>query len=185
MERKSDIRCRVLQNRKALTELQVRELSERICKHIMEQEDFLQAKAIYGYMPIQKEVDIKPVLLQALKMGKKVALPRVEEDSMEFYRILDFSQLETGCFRVMEPKRECPLFQEAGLMLVPLVVFDQWGNRIGYGKGFYDRYIHKNARHVKLAGVGYELQKVPAIPREAFDYPLEYLVTENGWKKRG
>lgn len=189
MERKLDIRNRILRERRALSQEQVEDLSDSVCAHILHNEMFYQAEAIYGYMPIQNEADIRLVLKKALQMGKKVALPRVEGDSMEFYEIQSLEDVEPGSFKVMEPKKDCPLFVESGLMLVPLVVFDNAGNRIGYGKGFYDRYInsHKDAGNGPkiLLGVGYEMQRVDKIPADNFDYPMDYLVTEKVFEKRG
>lgn len=189
METKRDIRNRILGLRKSLPRELVEVWSKEICKNILNSEIFLQADAIYGYMPVRNEADIRPVLKRALSMGKLVALPRVSGETMEFYRINSFQDLETGSFHVLEPKAECKLFLGTGMMILPLVVFDREGRRIGYGKGYYDRYIsshktEKNGPEV-LVGAAYKMQGVEKIPYEEHDYPLDYIATETELKKRG
>ncbi len=186
MDRKSVIRKEILEKRKNLTIEQVEDWSEGVCAHIVHNAMFMETEAVYGYMPIQNEADVTSVLQQALSMGKKVALPRVNGEDMDFYLINSLEDVEEGSFHVMEPKTDCPLYESPGLMLVPLVVFDFKGNRIGYGKGFYDRYMKRTENIEKtLMGVGYEMQRVDEIPADESDYPLDYFVTEKVFKKRG
>lgn len=189
METKTDIRKRILKKRTELSTDEVKEKSDIICRHIAQNQAFLAADIIYGYMPIRKEADILPVLRLALRMGKTVGLPRVAGDDMDFYRICDFSELETGSFSVMEPAEHCPILKETGMMLIPMTAFDTDGNRLGYGKGFYDRYIRKSRENYKsnnsLFGVAYEFQKTPAIPGEETDCPMDYIITEKSIIKGG
>lgn len=183
METKTDIRKSILRKRMELEAEEVQERSEKICRYITQCQAFLTSDTIYGYVPIRNEADIMPVLRLALRMGKKVALPRTCKEDMDFYLIRDFSELEPGSFSVPEPSENCPSVADSGLMLIPMVAFDLNGNRLGYGKGYYDRYIEKSRkkyqRNNNLYGIAYEFQKVSGIPAEHTDCPLDYIITDN------
>ena len=103
---------------------------------------------------------------------------------MEFYEISDFSQLEEGCFHVMEPVESCGESVVPELILIPGVVFDGQGNRAGYGKGFYDRYLTAHPECVR-AGIAYRMQVTGQIPAEPQDVRMQYLVTEHGIARIG
>ena len=102
---------------------------------------------------------------------------------MRYFEISSFSELEEGTFHVMEPVEMHPVDWENALVLVPGVAFDRQCNRMGYGKGYYDRFFEGKPDCVKL-GVAYELQVSDQLPAEENDLPMEYLVTEKEmWKK--
>lgn len=175
---KKDIRKQILAVREGLSEKEVREKSEEICSRLYEMACFRQAEVIYGYMPIRKEADIRPLLKRILEEGKKLALPRVCGDGMDFYQIASFQDLTEGSFHVMEPKEYCKKTEEDGLVLVPGVVFDKRGGRIGYGKGYYDKYFAVHSRKLQKIGIGYTIQIIDTIPTTSLDIPLDGLVSE-------
>lgn len=96
---------------------------------------------------------------------------------MNYFEVGDFSELEEGAFHVMEPQESRPADWEDALVLVPGVAFDRKKNRMGYGKGYYDRYFAGKTDCVRL-GIAYELQVAEQLPTEENDLPMEYLVTE-------
>lgn len=174
--KKQEIRKSLLAIRESLSEKEAQKKSQRICKQLLEMSCFEYAKWIYGYMAIRKEVDICPFLQHHLEHGKKIALPRVNKDTMEFYQIASFDDLEEGSFHILEPKEECPKAEGGGFMLVPGVAFDREGGRIGYGKGFYDRYFSTHNQVLEKIGIAYKFQVVDKIPVTAEDIRLDGLV---------
>lgn len=175
---KKDIRKKILKARESLSEREAAEWSQAVCKRLYEMADLKQTEWIYGYMPIRREVNIRPLLERLLKEGKKLALPRVCGDAMEFYQIHSFEDLEEGSFHVLEPKAGCQRVEADGLVLVPGVVFDKKGGRIGYGKGYYDKYFAQHSQSLQKIGIGYTIQIIDTIPTTLLDIPLDGLVWE-------
>lgn len=176
--------------REEMSEEEVREKSRRICERIKNSDWYEASSVIYGYYPLGHEVDCLPVLVQALEEGKRVALPRTDSitTSMEFYEITSLEQVKEGNFHVMEPTTECPQIQPTTwlqaqsqiIMLVPGVVFDVHGNRYGYGKGYYDRYLARFSGFVKAVALAYENQMEQYLDMLETDIPMEYIYTESG-----
>ena len=159
--------------------------SASILDYFIQSDIYKAAPAIFGFMPMPDEVDVIPILERALKDGKKVSVPKMipGTNQMDFYEIKSLYDVEEGQFHVMEPKMECKLFLpqqedevsimdgtgEELLVLVPGVVFDCFGNRYGYGKGYYDRYF---ARFPFLKRIAL------AYSEQLADEPLECLETD-------
>lgn len=177
---KKDIRKNILLLREGLSKEESKEKSEKICRKLYEMESLRQAEIIYGYMPIRNEVDIVPLLKKLLKEGKRLALPRVSGDRMDFYEINSLQDVVEGSFHVLEPKEYCRKMEAAGLVLIPGVAFDKKGGRIGYGKGYYDKYFAAHNQKLQKIGIGYTIQIVDTIPTTSLDIPLDGLVSEEG-----
>jgi len=163
-----------------LSKEQVLSKSQTICNQVLESGEYKKSETIFAYYPLGNEVNCIPVIEQALKEGKRVVLPRTGLNfQMDFYEIKSLEDVEEGNFHVMEPKDGCMRFlpeQKADkgrtgdmLMLVPGVVFDRFGNRYGYGKGYYDRYF---ARFPFLKRIAL------AYSEQLSDEPLECLETD-------
>ncbi len=178
---KQVLRSRFLSMRKALSTETVEQRSSLICDHI---EGLIkEKKVILFYMPVNREVDVLPLSLKLFKKGYKILFPRVVDDStMEVAAINDPEwDFEKGSFNIPEPKT--PVYTGAiDLILVPGVVFDAKGHRIGYGKGYYDRFLAQH-REVRTVGVAFRFQVIPRLPVVRHDIPLRGLVTEDGYKK--
>ena len=159
-------------------EEEVQKRSQLICSRLLEMHCFEQSEWIYGYMPIRKEVDIRPFLKHLLNKGKKLALPRVSGDTMEFYQVTSFEDLEEGSFHILEPKEKCPKADASGFILIPGVAFDRKGGRIGYGKGYYDKFFASHSQTLEKIGIAYTIQIVDTIPTTSLDIQLNGLVCE-------
>ncbi len=161
---------------------EIEEKSRLICGKVLKSRQYREASVLYGYYPLGNEVNVLPIVRQALCEGKRVALPRTGGDcSMEFYQITSLSQVTEGRFHVMEPKESCELVSCAeGVMLVPGVVFDREGGRYGYGKGYYDRYL---ARYDKICriSVAYEHQLEERLTTQPTDVRMHVVCTETAW----
>lgn len=181
-DEKSGIRKKYKALRGQMDSRRVSVLSGEISKHIMESGIFQSAEYMYAYYPLGNEADVRPVVEAALEMGKHVAFPKVSGEVMDFFEIRDFSRLHPGAFGIMEPEGDCPVYWCHALVLTPGIAFDKNGNRMGYGKGYYDRYLAEYPECVTV-GVAYGLQLTPRLPAEETDVPLDYIATESGvWK---
>lgn len=158
--------------------------SKKISACILRLKEYIEADVVYMYMPLNNEVDVSSLFDESLKRNKKVVIPRVLDDKrMEFYQVESINQLEEGYMGILEPDKSIPVYKkdenEKSIMIVPGVVFDRAGGRIGMGKGFYDRYIEANNIDV-LCGVcmNFQLLKDECIEMEEFDKYLDIVVTE-------
>lgn len=182
MEAKKQIRKEFLAKRNALGEETVRELSGAICEKLKEylcMQAGLQENGVYGYYPHGREVSLLELYSWLLAQHIPLAFPRVNGEMMEFYRVTSMEEFQEGAFHIMEPVLKCRRADlKKAYCLVPGSVFDEAGNRYGYGKGYYDRYFRKN-KQLKRIGVSYEMQLQPEIPTEANDIKMQILVTES------
>lgn len=176
---KKDIRRRIFDERKAVTQTFVEEQSALLCEKIIAMPQFETADCIYAYMDYNREASTRPIIQKAWETGKRVAVPRVFGDEMRYFYISSYQDVAPGYFGIPEPIAEAGLleaFEEDALLLVPGVAFDRECHRCGYGKGFYDRYLKKHARHVTVA-LALDFQIVESVPGEAFDVRPWMVVT--------
>lgn len=178
MERKSEIRKRVIEKRTQLSLEEKRIFDRIITGKVINHSWFLASEEVFCYVPIRGEVDTLPVLEAAWSAGKRVAVPKVlSKTEMEFYYIQSMNDLAPGTFGVLEPLTNENASLEHALMVVPGSVFDMQKNRIGYGGGYYDRYLAAHPNHLTI-GIAYSLQVVESLKPEITDIPVQLLLTE-------
>ena len=149
-----------------------RNLTEQFLAHPLYQ----QAKTIYGYLPYNQEVRTWALLEQALADGKQIAVPKVYGDEMRFILMKDLSRVAPGYAGIPEPVDDGPVADDPqALVLMPGMVFDKAGHRIGYGGGFYDRFLAREPGHPTLA-LCYDFQLLEHIPTEEFDIPVDAVL---------
>lgn len=173
--------------RDTLREEIVCEKSGKVCTRLLTSDWYEKSRFIFGYYPLGNEVDCRRFLVQALLDGKVVALPvtsrqRLGEDSnlygMEFFQVTSMTQVVEGAFHVMEPTMDCPLIQtDDAVVIVPGVVFDCEGNRLGYGRGYYDRYFARFPDLYRVA-VAYEQQMEEKLAVLPTDIRMHRIYTE-------
>ncbi|MDH3203852.1 MAG: 5-formyltetrahydrofolate cyclo-ligase [Nitrosopumilus sp.] len=151
--------------------------SEKIQKKLKKINTFRNAQKIGVYYPIGSEILTQDIIQELLSNGKEVFLPKVIGDNIEFRKILDFSSLEKDSFDIMEPKDDCKTDNNLEVILVPTVGISPDGVRLGYGHGFYDRFLAKN----KTTTISLTLEKqiVKNIPRSEHDIIIDWIVTED------
>ena len=182
MESKAQLRKQIKAKRNAIDETERRIYSVQICNCLCKQPWYADSNTILVYSAIQSEVDLSLFSEQAKKDGKVLYFPKVFGEEMEFFRIDEAVQLQKGAFSVMEPNVDefalQPYQSDIGApVLVPGVAFSKRGERIGYGKGYYDRYI---SAHPELFPVGicFSCQLLDRIPTEHQDIAMHQIVTE-------
>ena len=137
---------------------------------------YKEAKTIYGYLPYNQEVRTVPMLEQALREGKRVAVPKVYGDEMKFIYLDDLAKVEKGYSGIPEPVEDGPVADDAtALVLMPGLAFDPQGHRIGYGGGFYDKFLSAEPGHPTLA-LCYDFQMLPYLETEEFDMPVDCVL---------
>lgn len=177
MEQKRDIRKGVLKKRNELSEWEWDEKSHRIYEKVVNHPFFLEADTVYCYVDYNREVGTRNIIETAWKMQKKVAVPKIDENEMNFYYIHSFLELHDGYRGILEPKNAMKANDESMLVIMPGVAFDKEKNRLGYGKGFYDRFLQKHTNCHTLA-LGFEMQLIDSVPAGEYDIRPEVLITE-------
>ena len=180
---KTALREQYLARRAAMPLEEKQARDEKICRLILSSASFRYAETILAYFPKEGEIDIRPMLQRALALGKRLALPRCEGEHLMTYRYIDSpAELSPASFGLMEPGADAPVFEEdpghSSLCLVPGVIFDVHGYRIGYGGGYYDRFLH--GFHGSVAGLIYRDFILPDVPHGRFDRALPIMITESG-----
>jgi 5-formyltetrahydrofolate cyclo-ligase len=151
--------------------------SELVQEKVAQSKEFEKAQVVGAYSPKGSEVRTGLLIGIAIEQGKKVALPRTEDHNMRFFEYGPADRLVEGNFGILEPLPKKPVAQ-VDLLLVPGVAFDLMGSRIGYGKGYYDRFISDGGTSFSM-GLAYSIQVVNKLPIGRFDRKLGALVTEN------
>lgn len=188
METKKEIRKRLIEKRLTLTSEECKNASHNICIRLLEQNWYKDKQNICVYMAIKQEANLIEFIQQAWKDGKNIYAPRVDrletsanyDNTMDFYAIHNLSELEQGSFGVLEPIQSAHKYipKEPTILLVPGVAFSKNGNRIGYGKGYYDRYLNVYKGMLHPIGIAYEMQLLEAFQAEEQDIPMTELITE-------
>ena len=151
--------------------------SERIQKKLRKIYAFRDAQKIGAYYPIGSEILTQDIIQELLYQGKEVFLPKTIQREMEFRRISNFSELEKGNFDIMEPKDGCHADNDLDVILVPTVGITPSGVRLGYGHGYYDRFLAKN-KTVTISLI-LEKQVIRRIPKTEHDAVIDWIVTED------
>lgn len=176
---KKDIRTEVKRRRREAAPEKIREDSDNICDRFLNLPEYQASQNIFAYMDCKNEVQTGKVIEQCWKDGKTVAVPKVFGQIMKYYAITSYEDLEEGYFGIREPKHEVlsEISGEEGLMILPGVAFDEKRHRVGYGGGFYDRYLEAYPDLKKIA-FAFEFQVFDQVPFEEFDRQPEKIITE-------
>jgi 5-formyltetrahydrofolate cyclo-ligase len=181
---KNEIRRRILGKRNALSASEVLKRSLVIQHRVMDLSQYKSAKIIGAYFPIGSEVRTEYLIESALNSQKVVLLPKVASNNITLSRVFKAdirdNKLVEGRFRILEPPRSSwyNAQKNIDLLIVPGIAFDKYGNRIGYGRGYYDRFIKQKDFRLSI-GLAFQFQVLDdALPRCDFDQKLHAIATE-------
>ena len=173
---KTALRKQIREKKRAMTPAQIENASHDLGLQFAASPLYKEAKTIYGYLPYNQEVRTVPMLEQALREGKRVAVPKVYGDEMKFIYLDDLTKVEKGYSGIPEPILDEPVADDAtALVLMPGLAFDPQGHRIGYGGGFYDKFLASEPDHPTLA-LCYDFQMLPHLETEEFDMPVDCVL---------
>lgn len=173
---KKALRDMIRQKKRAMSQSQIDEVSARLGELFVQCEYYKKAKTIYGYLPYNQEVRTVPMLEQAIRDGKRIAVPKVYGDEMRFIYMDDLSLVECGYAGIPEPVADGPVADDpTALVLMPGLAFDKEGHRIGYGGGFYDKFLENEPDHPTVA-LCYEFQMLPHLETEDHDIPVDCVI---------
>jgi len=143
--------------------------------------EFRKAKIVLFYVSIKGEVRTDKMISESLEKGKRILVPFADlnKRTLLISEINNLEELEPGAFGIPEPKnpREFPL-EKIDLVVIPGIAFDRKGNRVGYGMGFYDRFLKGLKPHVPKIALAYDFQIVNEIPAEGEDVTVDMIITE-------
>ena len=173
---KKELRATIRARKRAMTEEEIVARSEKLMALFLNSEAYQNAKTIYGYLPYNQEVRTVPMLEQAMRDGKRVAVPKCYGSEMKFIYLDDLTKVEKGYANIPEPIEDGPIGDDpTALVLMPGLAFDPQGHRIGYGGGFYDKFLSAEPTHPTLA-LCYEFQMLPVLETEEHDIPVDTVL---------
>jgi len=183
-EKKERLRVQFLRQRKSIPPSQLALQSRLIQERVLHFDLYLMSRSVALYSPMGNEVATEEIRDHALREGKRLFYPRLGEgDNLDLVHIESAEELRLGHHGFLEPTGERLMTrrdQEKLIVFVPGVVFDLDGNRLGRGKGWYDRVMDRLERGVVLAALAYEFQVVERVPAERRDHKVHYIITERG-----
>lgn len=171
---KNEIRKEMKDKRIAISEGDHKRMTKAIFEHFINSDDYKKANVIFAYIDANNEVGTRAIIKKAFSDHKQVAVPKITDGNMDFYVITSFDDLEPGYFNIPEPKNKV-IPNTPDIILVPGVAFSYRLERLGYGKGFYDRYLTENVLKIGLA---FEFQTLDTLPVEEHDIKMDKIITE-------
>ena len=182
---KQKLKLEILEKRKKISETELKEKNKKIIKNLSSLKEFQEAKNILFYVSFNQEVNTHEIIRELLEEKEKnIIVPYTIKNKPTIFlsELKDFVELIPKTLGILEPKgkyiREFDR-EKLDLVIVPGTVFDKNGNRIGYGFGYYDRFLKTIKKNVLKIGLAFDFQLVNHIPREEHDVPLDIIITEN------
>lgn len=173
---KKALRQSIREKKRAMSVEQIQTCSARLTEKFCASTQYASAKTVYGYLPYNQEVRTVPLLERALADGKRVAVPKVYGDEMRFIYMTDLSLTEKSEMGIPEPVADEPVADDpTALVLMPGLAFTKNGDRMGYGGGFYDKFLAQEPNHPTVA-LCYEFQMVEELPTQDHDIPVDLVL---------
>lgn len=174
---KKELRAQIREKKRAMTFAQIDSASRELGEKFAACSQYQAARTIYGYMPYNQEVRTVAMLERALREGKQVAVPKVYGDTMRFILVTDLTRMEKSEMGIPEPIDDGPVASDTeALVLMPGMAFTARGDRMGYGGGYYDKFLSAEPNHPTVA-LCYDFQLLEALPTEEFDIPVDLVLT--------
>ena len=174
---KKTLRQQIRQRKREMTQRQIESASEELGRLFAQSALYQKAKSVYFYLPYNQEVRTVPMIQRALAEGKKVAVPKVYGEQMRFIYITDLKDIALGYCGIPEPIADGPVADDPhALVLMPGLAFDRQGHRIGYGGGFYDKFLSAEPTHPTVA-LCYDFQMQEHLETEEFDIPVDLVLS--------
>ena len=181
-QKKEKIRKELLLRRKGMEKDRAASKSKKVVEALLSQEEYVSSRRVLFYAALAGEVETREAIETSLNTGKRVFLPKVAPDGLRIFEIRSYAEdTVAGAFHVAEPREERTVETNPGcldLVIVPGVAFDPSGGRLGFGRGYYDRFLGSLPREIPLVGLAFEFQVVDKVPLAPGDVAMDYIVTE-------
>lgn len=172
---KEALRREILKKRDSLPKEEAAAMSDAVAEALFKTSRFIEAKRIAFYITKGSEVDTRMMIFRAMQAGKEVLVP-VTDHKITFYKFSSFTDLKPGKYQILEPQtREAPS-EEPDIIIVPGVVFGLCMHRLGYGKGYYDKYLSSSPAY--RIGICYDIQVVDKLPIHENDERMDEIITD-------
>lgn len=186
---KNRIRLEIKEKRLSLSNMKMEGFNKQILDKLLKRPEYLSAQVILCYVSFEHEVDTHEIITHALENLKRVAVPKVHaKRQMEFYEIKSLDELMPSKLGILEPVSKIPITYDKDInytMIMPGLAFDKELHRIGFGGGYYDRYLERyESENISTLALAYDFQVYEKIPSEAFDYQPNVLITPSQIIKR-
>lgn len=180
---KKEIRKSIIDKRDLINLNTKNEMDNKIFLKLINSEYYKKSKVIFAFVSFGSEVDTKKFIEYAINDNKTICVPKVKsrEIGMELFIIKGLQDLLPGFYGILEPVETCSMMDNDSIdfILMPGVAFDRDGGRIGYGGGFYDRFLSKLAKKIDKIAIAYEFQIIDNIPMTKLDISIDRIITEN------
>lgn len=182
MLEKEALRKKMIKERNGLSKKEKKIKDESIYNQVIKDKDYIAANTVFLFMSFGSEINTKKIILDALDHNKKVFLPKVVGKKLELFEIEDFENLERSKYGILEPNAFCQGIGNCGIdfILMPGLAFDSFGGRVGYGGGFYDRYISSlpNYKEIPKVAIAYDFQIIEKVPMSKYDIPVDRIIID-------
>lgn len=186
---KKALRKEMLEKRSQLSLQEIKEKSKTITNSLLNLNEYNKSQFIFTFISFKDEVDTHEIIKSSLKKDKRIGVPITvpEKKQLKVSEIMDFdNELELSYYDILAPKEKnirivAP--ELIDLVLVPGIIFDRRGYRVGYGGGYYDRFFSKLDKNVLKIGLCYDMQIQSNVPRDSYDIPVDYILTEKEFIK--
>lgn len=173
---KSELRREIKAVKRNLDEDYISRNSRMVYENLITLPEFAASDNIYIYVNYNQEVQTVDIINLCIQKKKNVFVPKIVSSEMIFVQINSLTELESGAYGILEPKSDNEDKVCSGLLVMPMLACDKAFNRLGYGGGYYDRYLEKHPENVKVA-LGYDFQMVETIETDRYDVQLDIIVT--------
>lgn len=175
---KNQLKGPIVEKRNSLSKEEILAKSIQIKNRLFGLQQYMNSRTIMFFVSFNSEVSTHDMIKEALK-NKTVVVPKVAHHEIEPSVIIDFGNLvQSGKFGILEPIETMKIaYKNIGMVLVPGIAFDGEGHRIGYGFGYYDKFLRKVPKAVKV-GLCFDFQVADLIPHEEHDVPVDFIVTD-------
>lgn len=178
---KSALRKTFLAARNSYTPKERKTLGNAICRRLASTREFKEARIILFYFPVRSEPDCLQAVKKAFALGKKVLFPRVEGEKLAAMEAKSFGEVlafQPGTLGIPEPRGEKTPARQIDLAVLPGIAFDEHGRRLGYGGGFYDRFLKKLKKSAVRVGLCFEKTLASDLPEEKGDEKVDCIISE-------
>jgi 5-formyltetrahydrofolate cyclo-ligase len=182
LQSKKDIREQIIEHRESV-DLKIRnQWDEIIFNRFIYSESYKKAHTIFAFVSFRSEVDTHEIIKHAIQDEKTICVPRIQskQKGIEIFKIEGFNQLKEGFFGILEPVESCLAVDsnKIDIILMPGVAFDRQGGRVGYGAGFYDRFLANIKKEVHKIALAYDFQVLDNVPMDEHDIRIDGIITE-------